>query len=200
VASRLMRDFHRPAVVVAFDENGTGKGSGRSIPGVSLVDALDDCRHLLIKGGGHAMAAGVTVEEANFAAFRASMHQSVTRQMGAGTFQARMECDAECTLVDFEKRFFGELLRLEPFGMGNPEPVFLVRDVEPALPGQVLKDKHWKIWLRQGSVGSQAMWFNAPFAEAPPPPWDVAVKLQRQFWRGTESWTLLIQAVRTAGS
>ena len=198
VASRLMRDFHRPAVVVAIDENGTGKGSGRSIPGVSLVEALDECRHLLLRGGGHAMAAGVTLEEKNLGAFREAMHLSVARQLGTGTLQARVECDAECSLADFGRRFFGELLRLEPFGMGNPEPVFLLRNVDPVLPGQILKDKHWKLRLRQGTTPMPAMWFNAPLTDAPPPPWDMAVKLQRQFWRGTESWTLLIQAVRSA--
>jgi single-stranded-DNA-specific exonuclease len=198
VASRLMRDFYRPAVVIAFDEDGTGKGSGRSVPGVSLVEALDECRHLLLRGGGHAMAAGVGLEEKNLAAFREAMHHSVLRQIGSGTLQAQVECDAECTLADFGKRFFSELLPLEPFGMGNPEPVFLLRHVEPVLPGQVLKEKHWKLWLRQGSASMAAMWFNAPLADAPPAPWDLAVKLQRQFWRGTESWTLLVQAVRSA--
>lgn len=200
VASRLMRDFHRPAVVVAIDESGTGKGSGRSIPGVSLVEALDECRHLLLRGGGHAMAAGVTLEEKNLGAFREAMHLSVARQLGTGTLQARVECDAECSLADFGRRFFGELLRLEPFGMGNPEPVFLLRNVDPVLPGQVLKEKHWKLRLRQGTIPMPAMWFNAPLTDAPPPPWDMAVRLQRQFWRGTESWTLLIQAVRSADS
>ncbi len=200
VASRLMRDFYRPAVVIAFDENGTGKGSGRSVPGVSLVEALDEGRHLLLRGGGHAMAAGVGLEEKNLVAFREAMHLSVTRQIGTGTLQAQVECDAECSLADFEKRFFSELLRLEPFGMGNPEPVFLLRNVDPALPGQVLKEKHWKLVLRQDSCSMPAMWFNAPFADAPAAPWDMAIKLQRQFWRGTESWTLLIQAVRSASS
>jgi len=200
VASRLMRDFHRPAVVVAFDENGMGKGSGRSVPGVSLVEALEDCRHLLLRGGGHAMAAGVTLEEGNLAAFREAMHGSVTRQVGTGTLLARIEADAECRLADFGKPFFGELLRLEPFGMGNPEPVFLVSKVDPVLPGQILKEKHWKIWLRQDACSMPAMWFNAPLPDTPPPPWDVAVKLQRQFWRGTESWTVLVQAVRSAAS
>ncbi len=200
VASRLMRDFYRPAVVIAFDENGIGKGSGRSVPGISLVEAMDECRHLLLKGGGHAMAAGVSLEEKNFAAFREAMDVSVTRQLGTGTLQARVECDAECSLADFGKQFFSEFLRMEPFGMGNPDPVFLLRNVEPGMPGQILKEKHWKLLLRQRGVIHPAIWFNAQLDNPPPPPWDVAVKLQRQFWRGTESWTLLIQAVRSAGA
>lgn len=198
VASRLMRDFHRPAVVIAFDGNGTGKGSGRSVSGVSLVNAFDECRSLVLKGGGHAMAAGVSLEEKNLAVFREAMCRAVERQVGSNAARRRVEFDADCHLADFERRFLGELMRLEPFGIGNPEPLFLVRDVMPALPGQVMKEKHWKIQLQQRSVSWPAMWFNAPLAEAPPPPWDVAVKLQRQFWRGAVSWTLLIQGARTA--
>lgn len=198
VASRLMRDFHRPAMVIAFDEKGTGKGSGRSIPGISLVEALDECRHLVLKGGGHAMAAGVTLEQTKLAEFREAMCASVARQIGTGSLRARIDCDAQCSLADLGRRFFNELHRLEPFGMGNPEPVFVIRGIDPALPGQVLKEKHWKLLLRQGGASLPAMWFSAPLDEVPPPPWDVAVKLQRQYWRGTETWTLLIQAVRSA--
>ncbi|HEY2573752.1 MAG TPA: DHHA1 domain-containing protein, partial [Verrucomicrobiaceae bacterium] len=200
VASRLMRDFHRPAMVLAFDENGTGKGSGRSVAGISLVEALDECRHLILKGGGHAMAAGVTLEQTHLDAFRETMCASVARQTGSGSLRARVECDVECSLGDLNRRFFRELCRLEPFGMGNPEPVFMLREVSPSLPGQILKERHWKVWLRQNGHSLPAMWFSAPLDEIPPPPWDAAVKLQRQIWRGTESWTLLIQAVRSADS
>ena len=72
VASRLARKFHRPVIVVGFDEQGMGKGSGRSIEGLSLVQALGRCEHLLEKFGGHEMAAGLTVREENFSAFIAS--------------------------------------------------------------------------------------------------------------------------------
>jgi single-stranded-DNA-specific exonuclease len=198
VASRIMRDHHRPAIMIAFDESGTGKGSGRSVPGVSLVAALEDCRALLLRGGGHAMAVGLSLEERNLGAFQRAMQEAVERQLESDTLRPRIEVDAECALRELGADFQRQFTLLEPFGTGNPDPLFLLRGVEPQLPGVVLKDRHWKLRLRQGGVLFQAMWFNAPLGGAPAAPWDVVVKLQRQFWRGQESWTLLIAGARAA--
>jgi single-stranded-DNA-specific exonuclease len=61
-----------------------------------------------------------------------------------------------------------------------------------------MKEKHWKLLLRHDGVTMPAIWFSAPFRDAPPPPWDVAVKLQRQTWRGRETWSVLINAARSS--
>jgi single-stranded-DNA-specific exonuclease len=199
VASRLMRDHHRPTLLVAFGEDGNGKGSGRSVTGISLVAALDQCRDLLMKGGGHPMAVGVSLREENLAAFRLAMSAAVEAQIQGDELQPRLHLAAEIRLADLTPEFLEGLTQMEPFGMGNPEPVFLCRNMEPLLPGQVLKEKHWKITLRQGGLSRQAMWFSAPIQETPPPPWDVALKVQRHVWRGQESWQLMICEVRAAG-
>ena len=198
VASRLMREYHRPVLMLAFDSLGMGKGSGRSVPGISLVAALDACRHLLEKGGGHPMAVGVSLHEENLAAFRAAMAESVRAQVRSDELAPRLHLDAEIRLSDLAPPFFDGYMRMEPFGMGNPEPVFLCRRVEPNLPGQVMKEKHWKLMLRQGGEVRPAMWFNAPIKDAPPPPWDVAIKVQRHSWRGQLSWQLMICGARSA--
>ncbi|MEI6535300.1 MAG: hypothetical protein WCN98_08180, partial [Verrucomicrobiaceae bacterium] len=132
------------------------------------------------------------------AKFQKGMADAVEKQISADQFRPRIEVDVECRLSDFEESFFNEFTQIGPFGMGNPEPVFLIRNVEPRLPGQMLKEKHWKLMLQQGSSMLSAIWFNTPIGQTPPPPWDVAVKLQRQFWRGRESWSLLINDVRQA--
>ncbi len=198
VASRLMRDHHRPVVMLAFDGHGMGKGSGRSVPGISLVAALDACRPLLEKGGGHPMAVGVSIREENLAAFREAMVAAVRAQVRSDELAPRLHIDAEIRLSDLEPGFLDAYTRMEPFGMGNAEPVFLCRQVEPGLPGQVLKEKHWKLLLRQGAEARPAMWFNAPVNHAPPPPWDVVLKIQRHEWRGQLSWQLMICDVRTS--
>jgi single-stranded-DNA-specific exonuclease len=198
VASRLMRHHHRPVLMLAFDALGMGKGSGRSVPGISLVAALDGCRHLLEKGGGHPMAVGVSLHEENLAAFRTAMTEHVRAQVRSDELAARLHLDAEILLSDLTPTFFDGYARMEPFGMGNPEPVFLCRRVEPNLPGQVMKEKHWKLMLRQGGEVRPAMWFNAPIKDAPPPPWDVAIKVQRHSWRGQVSWQLMICGARAA--
>lgn len=198
VASRIMRDFHRPTILIAFDDDGHGRGSGRSVPGVSLVDALNSCRELLVKGGGHAMAVGISIEEENFAAFRTAMSAAVESQIQGAELAPTLELDAEVTLADLAPDFLQHYVAMEPFGMGNPEPVFVARRVEPQLPGNVIKEKHWKLLLRQHGEARPAMWFNAPVKDPPPTPWDVAFKVQRHVWRGQESWQLMICEVRTS--
>lgn len=198
VASRIMRDFHRPTILVAFDENGSGRGSGRSVPGISLVDALNSCRELLAKGGGHAMAVGVSIEEKNFEAFRVAMSAAVESQLQGGELIPELHLDAEVAFSDLAPEFLQHYVAMEPFGMGNPEPVFVARRVEPQLPGNVIKEKHWKLLLRHGGETRPAMWFNAPLKNPPPPPWDVAFKVQRHVWRGQESWQLMICEVRAS--
>ncbi|MFZ4764636.1 MAG: single-stranded-DNA-specific exonuclease RecJ [Roseimicrobium sp.] len=198
VASRIMREFHRPTVLIAFDEHGLGRGSGRSVPGVSLVEALNRCRHLLAGGGGHDMAVGLSLPEENFAAFRHAMREAVASLTAVEGLSPLLELEAEIRLAELVPEFYRHYLHLEPFGMGNPEPIFLCRRVEPQLPGTVLKERHWKLLLRQGAEVRPAMWFNAPIAAPPTAPWDVAFKLQRHLWRGQESWQLMICAVREA--
>ena len=198
VASRVMRDYHRPTLMIAFGQDGMGKGSGRSVPGISLMQALDSCRSLLHKGGGHAMAVGITLEEANLAAFREAMCAAVSIQATADELEPRLHVDADVTLGELSSSFLDHYLTLEPFGMGNDEPVFLCRGVEPLLPGQILKEKHWKILLRQGQETRPAIWFNAPLNATPPPPWDVVLRIQRQEFRGNETWQILIVGVRSS--
>ncbi len=198
VASRIMREYHRPTLLLAINDEGLGKGSGRSVPGVSLVQALDSCRHLLIRGGGHPMAVGISLTEENIPAFRAAMSASVETQITADELTPRLHLDAELSLADLTPDFLQHYNELEPFGMGNPEPLFLCRHVEPQLPGQILKDKHWKLQLHQDGKMRPAIWFNAPWQNPPPPPWDVALKIQRHLWRGQESWQLMISDVRSA--
>jgi single-stranded-DNA-specific exonuclease len=198
VASRIMRDFHRPTILVAFDDEGHGRGSGRSVPGISLVDALNSCRHLLVKGGGHAMAVGISIEEENFAIFRSAMGAAVTAQIQGRELEATLGIDAEVVLADLAPPFLRHYCAMEPFGMGNQEPVFIARGVMPQLPGTIIKERHWKLLLRQGTEMRPAMWFNAPVNDPPAAPWDVAFKVQRHIWRGQESWQLMISEVRTA--
>lgn len=198
VASRLMRDLHRPTIVIAFDEDGMGKGSGRSVPGISLVDALQPCRHLIEKGGGHAMAAGVSLREENLEAFRIAFSNAVQAQISGDELIPKVHLDAEVHFSDLTPEFLHHYARLEPYGMGNLEPTFLARNVNPVLPGNILKEKHWKLNLSHQGEMRPAIWFNAPWQNPPPPPWDIIFKLQRQVFRGVESWQLMINDVRSS--
>ncbi len=198
VASRISRLCHRPTILVSFDENGIGKGSGRSIPGFSLVEAIDICRDHLLGGGGHAMAAGIAVEEAKLDAFRKAFASAAKAALSKEAMTPVLELDAEVKLRDLSLAFFESYKLLEPFGQKNPEPLFLCRRVNPRLPGRVMKEKHLRILLTQEGASMEARWFNAPIGKLPPTPWDVAMRVQRGWFRGQEQWQLTLEAVRAA--
>lgn len=198
VASRLVRLTHRPTVLFAFDANGQGKGSGRSVEGFSLVEAIAACRDHLLGGGGHAMAAGFSLREDQLEGFRAALVGHAGRVLGDEAPAPVLKLDAQAKLSDLTPAFLDSYRQLEPFGMGNPEPLFWLRAVEPLLPGRVLNEKHLLFKLRQGGAQMDACWFSAPLDELPPPPWDVAVKLSHKVWRGRRSWSAIVEAARSS--
>lgn len=198
VASRISRMFHRPTILVAFDETGMGKGSGRSIPGFSLVEAIAHCREHLVRGGGHAMAAGISVEESQMEAFTGAFEETARRVFEGELLRPVLDIDLELQFKDLDHDFYEHYRLLEPFGQHNPEPVFLVRSVSPKLPPRVMKEKHLRLLLRQNGVEQGATWFNAPVNNLPPAPWDIAMRVQRNWFRGEERWQMNLDAVRPA--
>jgi single-stranded-DNA-specific exonuclease len=101
-------------------------------------------------------------------------------------------------LRDLSLNFFESYKLLEPFGQKNTEPLFLCRRVNPRLPGRTMKEKHLRIMLTQDGASMEARWFNAPIGKLPPAPWDVAMRIQRGWFRGVEQWQLTLEAVRSA--
>ena len=209
VASRLMRSHHRPALVVGFDDTGLGKGSGRSIEGLSLVHALAQCGHLLDKHGGHEMAAGLAIRESAFPEFQTLFHTVARGLLTDEQLLPRLRLDAELSLADLDADFLSAHERLQPFGTGNPRPVFLARGVVPLGPPKVLKDKHLKLTLRQASAGTStgvrgwqpgvsAIYFNAPLDNLPRPPWDVAFQVEANDFRDEITLQMQVQALRAA--
>ena len=196
VAARLMRKFHRPIFVIAIDESGTGKGSGRSVDGVSLIAAIDDCRDLLLAGGGHDAAAGLTVLEDNIEAFRERFAESVGRQLTSGTLEPKLFLDAETRLSELTLEFLNAYEQLQPFGQGNPRPLFMVRGVQPVNEPRLLRERHWKFDFYQDGTTKSGIWFNGAHDRLPPPPWDVAFYVDRNTWRGETSVQLLVQDMR----
>ena len=198
VSSRISRMCHRPTILIAFDESGMGKGSGRSIPGFSLVEAIEVCRDHLIRGGGHAMAAGVSLLESQLEPFRAMFSDSARLKLDSAALTPLMMIDAEVKLKDITHEFLEIYRLLEPFGQKNPEPLFLCKGVTPRLPGRVMREKHLRVMLTQEGAQMDARWFNAPIGNLPPPPWDIAMRLSRNWFRGQEEWQVGIEAVRTS--
>jgi single-stranded-DNA-specific exonuclease len=126
VASRIVERFHRPAVLVALADEG-GKGSGRSIEGFHLHDALSACASHLARFGGHRHAAGVTVDRDRLPAFRAAFEEHAAARLSDEDLVPRCRIDAWVEQGEVTERAAEDLARLGPFGAGHPEPVFALR-------------------------------------------------------------------------
>ena len=198
VASRLCRKFHRPAIVVGFDEAGEGHGSGRSIDGLSLVEALGGCAELLGAFGGHHMAAGLSVTREKFDEFRGKFAGLAAHTLRGADLAPRLMIDARVDVADLEQGHLEELSLLEPCGMGNPAPIFCARGVAPVNGPDVLKEKHVRFRVRGREELLAAIYFNGASEEFPRAPWDVAFKLVRNEYRQRVTMQLEVQHLRSA--
>jgi single-stranded-DNA-specific exonuclease len=183
---------------VAIDQNGIGKGSGRSIEGVSLVDALRECADDLLAGGGHAMAAGLSIEEGKLDRFRKNFADYVMRTTTAEQRQPKLLYDAEINFSQLSLEFLASYDLLQPFGSGNPQPVFISRHVELSRPPLRMKNHHLRLMLRQGYHEQDAVFFGGGEHPLPDPPWDVAFTIDRNTFRGRTMLQLVIQDIRAA--
>jgi single-stranded-DNA-specific exonuclease len=198
VASRLARKYHRPTILVAFDSSGLGKGSGRSIEGLSLVEALARCEAHLEKFGGHEMAAGLAVREENFAAFADAFRMAAREMLSEEKLQPRLHLDHELTFSQLNAELLHWHRALEPFGSGNLQPMFFARAVEPTVTPQILKEKHLVLRLRQGNRFQRAIFFDGASSPLPGAPWDMAFRLQADEYEGETRLQIHVEALRTA--
>jgi single-stranded-DNA-specific exonuclease len=148
VASRLMERFHRPTVLVAANHD-EGKGSGRSIPGFDLCQALQECRGYLVGFGGHSYAAGLTIREENLPAFRDALCEVVAGRLQPDDYIPKLSIDGPLPLDSCDESLIRFLERLSPFGIGNQEPLFVADDVQLASPPMVVSRNHLKLSVRQ---------------------------------------------------
>ena len=197
VASRLARRYHRPAVVLTRDPSGQYTGSARSVRRISLVDLLEQCKHSLIRFGGHAMAAGLSLDAHMLPAFCRDFEAAVGLVLGADAMRPQFDISGEVGLGELSTRFFAELERLQPFGHSNPEPLFLTRGVAQERCTLIGKT-HTKGILRD-PTGSRLPFiaFGRLPEEFPEPPWDVVYTPQLNRFNGSESPQLRLQDVRS---
>jgi single-stranded-DNA-specific exonuclease len=198
VASRLARKYHRPAIVVGFDSSGLGKGSGRSIEGLSLVEALGHGEKWLEKFGGHEMAAGLTVREENFPAFADAFRQAARELLSDEELQPRLHLDHELAFSEFDGDLLHWHLALQPFGNGNLQPMFFARGVEPAVAPQILKEKHLVLRLKQRNHFRRAIFFDGALSPLPSSPWDMAFRLSADEYEGETRLQIHVEALRAA--
>lgn len=160
VCSRLCDRYGCPVVLIALDKDGTGKGSGRSVGGFNLFDALTSCGDLLERYGGHALAAGLTVDADNIGALRDRLRAYAETHVTMAELvpQLHIDCMVHPAWLTLEQ--VEGLSVLEPYGMRNPEPVFCMKDmtVEDITP--ISSDRHVRMTLIKDGVRFSAIWFG----------------------------------------
>ena len=166
VASRLVERTGRPVIVVTIDEHGEGKGSGRSVQGFNLHACIGSCADLLVRYGGHAMAAGLSVREENLPELRRRLNDWAARECPV-LHTPPLTCDVTIHLDRITVESVRHLDQLAPYGAENPTPVFLLQSavVDGVYP--VSEGRHSRLRLRQGNSCLYAIWFGMPAEQLP---------------------------------
>ena len=154
VASRLVERYHRPTILLGTN-NGCAKGSARSIPGINVYNALQQCSHLLMEFGGHDFAAGMSLSLDNIPDFQDCFDEAVGRSINADVLRPAINVDAQVTLTELDSRFWAVLRQFAPFGPDNDPPVFQANGLRLARPPKTVgrDGKHVKFCVRQNGSG-----------------------------------------------
>ncbi len=196
VASRLVERYHRPTILIAIDEQGYAKGSGRSIPGFHLLEALTACSGYLDRFGGHRYAAGVGLDAGKIDSFAAAFEAAAGRILGDAELAPLLDIDAEVVAADVDLALVDELRRLEPFGAGNPEPTLMLRGVA-VVERRTVGDGHLKLRLSAGGAVFNAIAFRQAECETDGV-LDIAFFPECNRWNNTTTLQLRIKAIRKA--
>jgi single-stranded-DNA-specific exonuclease len=200
VASRLVEEFNRPAVLLLNPPGEPARGSARSIDGVDIGASIAGCSHLLLTHGGHPGAAGVSLLPENIDAFRRELDRQI-EQHRTGDGPPGLPIDAALQLDEIDLALVEQIERLAPFGNGNPAPQFISRNLQIVDDRRIGRDgQHRKFMVQQGESGRTlpVLWFNHNDAELPPPPLDLVYTLNINEYQGERSVQLMYVASRTA--
>ncbi|MBN2144213.1 MAG: single-stranded-DNA-specific exonuclease RecJ [Candidatus Aureabacteria bacterium] len=160
VASRLTDKYHRPSIVMALNDNGFFKASARSIAGVNIFECLQSCEDLCIAFGGHPFAAGLTLDKSNLQEFTSRINAYMEKHFSTHVFEPRLQIDSFLSFSDITPLLMKGLQDMEPFGLGNPEPVFLTKHAVIQNQPRLLKNKHLKFDVQHAGVTLPVIGFN----------------------------------------
>jgi single-stranded-DNA-specific exonuclease len=201
-ASRLVEEFYRPAFIFNL-EGQEFRGSARSIEGFPLHECLARCAPLLLRYGGHAMAAGLTVARDRFQELRHCLEVDAASRLGGQAFSRPIPIEAVSSLADLKPSLCQELQLLAPFGIANREPLLLSREVEVVRAETFgSEDRHLRVTLRDRTASAEAIAFDRGFTAAHLPPGrrlDVVYRLDCERWEGFDRVRLHLRDLRGAG-
>ncbi len=207
VASRITEKYGLPSILISFEgamdgeesEYDLGKGSGRSIKGLNLVEALADSRELLARFGGHELAAGLTVRRKDIPAFRKRINEYASALLTEEMTAVRYEADCVCEAHELTMEQAEELERLEPFGVGNPTPTLILKDavIHRVIP--LGGGRHTKLTVYKDGQLLQAIWFGMSPSKLPAVAGDTVdllFQLNINDYQGVRSLQLILQDLR----
>ncbi len=209
VASRLIDRYHRPTVIISiqpphppFDKGGVGKGSARGIKNFHILDALDACKDLLEKYGGHKMAAGLTIPEENIQLFESAFYGLAEKGLSPEDLAPEISLDSYVLLAQLNEKIIAEMDVLAPFGMANPEPLLGARDAN-IVKSEVVSKNHLKLKIRQQLTGDPAMWDGIAYGMGAIHPvkgnnFDIAFVPYIDEWNGIRSLKLKVKEIKQA--
>jgi single-stranded-DNA-specific exonuclease len=159
VSSKITEMYFKPSILLSFEEDGIGKGSGRSIPGFDLHDALMQCMDTIEKFGGHSMAVGITVRKEKFKRFREEF-EKIAQTAHIDEIMPVIQVDSKIEIKDIDKEMVESLKQLEPFGEGNRMPVFVFKNLKIDSIRALSEGKHLKLTLKDNNTIIGSIGFN----------------------------------------
>lgn len=199
VAARLSECFGKPAFVLSVGEDGIAHGSGRSQPGFSLFEALHSCQELLVAYGGHEQAAGVTLKEENIPAFREAINRYAASFSAMPAQEIRVAFKLRPEQIDIEKLALMQLL--EPFGNGNPTPLFGLYNMKLDNIASLGNGSHMRLSLSRDNVRISVVRFGMSPAQFPVPCGSIVnciVSLERNEYRGQVNVSIRLRDISYA--
>jgi single-stranded-DNA-specific exonuclease len=198
VASRICRRYNRPAVIIAFDADGMGKGSCRSVGSINLIEALRECSDTLEQCGGHKMAAGLSIKRENLDAFREQFSAACHKQATPSDLVGTHVIDSWITLGEADKSLISAINTLRPLGHGNATPVWGSRNVSIVGQPRVVGKNHLKLVLASGGTQLDAIAFGMAGRELYKGGIDILFNVQENSYMGRTSVQLVIKDFRAS--
>lgn len=199
VASRLIEQYFRPTIVLTLSD-GKVTGSGRSVRGFDLYEAIYECREHLIQFGGHRYAAGLTMHPAQVQDFSEAFERVVAARITPEQQVPEIDIDAEITLDDIDQKFYNVLRQMSPFGPGNMKPVFLSGHLRDSKWSKLVKEEHIKFSIRRPRRGDTisgigfGLGYKFPLIQNQP--FDLCYQIEENEWNEKISLQLVVKDVR----
>lgn len=159
VASKITEEYYKPCIMVSINEK-EGKGSSRSVKGYNIYEGLFGVSELLIKFGGHSLAAGLSINPKNIDILREKINENAKEIFESGDISPYIKIDAELKAKNINLKYAEDLKKLEPFGMGNPQPLFIIKDALIKESYSFSLKKHMRLNLVKEGVSLEAVGFN----------------------------------------